>query len=92
MYLEINVSVTNDTGQTQFFSSFESLTLKDSSGQAYHQTFASDAPDTPDGNVTAGSKLRGTVVYEVPASMHAFEFDVAPNPFRKTIAVWDLSV
>lgn len=94
VYLEIDVSLTNQTGQTQYFSSFNSLTLKDSTGQEYNQTFVSDAPSEPNGNVSSGGKLRGTVAYEVPASMHAFEFDVQPDPFRvkADVATWNLSV
>ena len=93
VYLEIDVSVTNQTGQSQTFSSDLGFTLKDSTGQKYIETITSDAPSSPDGTVSSGSKLRGTAVYEVPATMHAFEFDVAPDPFgTNDVAVWNLSV
>lgn len=55
--------------------------------------FASDASSLPDGNVTAGGKLRGTVVYEVPASMHSFTFDVDLDPFgQNDVVIWNLSM
>lgn len=93
VYLEIDVVVTNQTGQSQNFSSLLSCTLKDSTGQSYNSTFASDAPSSPDGAVTNGGKLRGTVVYEVPATMHSFEFDVAPDSLNSSnVAVWNLNV
>lgn len=93
IFLEIDVSVTNQTGQSQTFSSLLSLTLKDSTGQKYNETFVSDAPSSPDGTVANGSKLRGTVTYEVPQTMHSFEFDVAPDSLTSTnVAVWNLTV
>jgi hypothetical protein len=93
VYLEIDVVVTNQTGQTQSFSSLLNFTLKDSTGQSYDSTFASDAPSSPDGTVTNGGKLRGTVVYEVPATMHSFEFDFTPNSLSSSdVAVWNLNV
>ena len=93
VFLEIDVSVTNQTGKSQTFSSLLSFTLKDSTGQTYDQSFVSDAPSSPDGTVANGSKLRGTVVYEVPPTMHSFEFDVAPDSFNSSdVATWTLSV
>ncbi len=93
VYLEIDVSVVNQTGQSQTFSSLLSFTLKDSTGQKYDEAFVSDASSSPDGNVPSGGKLRGTVAYEVPPTMHSFEFDVAPDPITSSdVAVWNLSV
>ena len=93
VYLEIDVSVVNQTGQSQTFSSLLNFTLKDSTGQKYDQAFVSDAPSSPDGTVPNGGKLRGTVVYEVPPTMHTFEFDVAPDSLNSSdVAVWNLSV
>jgi hypothetical protein len=93
VFLEIDVSVTNQTGKSQTFSSLLNFTLKDSTGQTYDQSFVSDAPSSPDGTVANGSKLRGTVVYEVPPTMHSFEFDVAPDSFNSSdVATWNLSV
>jgi Domain of unknown function (DUF4352) len=94
VFLEIDLTVTNQTGQNQTFSSDFSCTLKDSTGQKYNSSFGdSNAPSSPDGNVASGDKLRGTVVYEVPSSMHTFEFSVDPDPFGKNdVAVWNLSV
>lgn len=94
VYLEIDVSLGNQTNQTQLFASFEAFTLKDGTGQAYQQAFVSDAPAPPDGRVTAGGKLRGTVAYQVPSNIQTFEFDVTPNAFGSNadVAVWNLSV
>lgn len=93
-FLEIDVSLLNQTGQAQGMESFAAFTLKDSAtGQQYEQTFVSDAPARPDGRVPAGGKLRGTLAYEVPQAVHSFELDVSPNPFGNNaeVAVWTLT-
>lgn len=94
VFLEIDVSLVNQTSQTQLFASFEAFTLKDGTGQTYQQAFVSDAPAPPDGRVTAGGKLRGTVAYQVPSNIQTIEFDVTPNTFGRNtdVAVWNLSV
>lgn len=93
VFLEISVSVTNNTGKAQTFSSLLSFTLKDSSGQKYDETIVTDAPSTPDGNVAAGGKLKGTISYEVPKDTKSFELDFSPDPFGSTdVAVWTFTV
>lgn len=92
IYLEIDASVTNQTGQNQTFSSLLSFTLKDSTGQKYDQSFVSDAPSPPDGNVQSNGKLRGTLVYEVPSTMKTFELDFSPSLESNDLAVWNITV
>lgn len=93
VFLEISVSVTNNTGKAQTFSSILYFTLKDSSGQKYDETIVTDAPSTPDGNVAAGGKLKGTISYEVPKDTKSFELDFSPDPFGSTdVATWTFTV
>lgn len=92
IYLEIDASVTNQTGQNQTFSSLLSFTLKDSTGQKYDQSFVSDAPSAPDGNVQNNGKLRGTLVYEIPPTMKSFELDFSPSLESNDLAVWNITV
>jgi hypothetical protein len=93
VFLEIDVTVVNNTGQTQTWSTLLDFTLKDSTGQTYNQTFVSDSPAPPDGKVPNGGKLRGTAPYEVPSTMHAFEFDVTPDSFNNNdVAIWNITV
>ena len=94
IFLEIDVSVTNQTGQSQFFSDLEAFSLKDPTGQTYEQTFVSDAPAAPSGRVAAGDRLRGTVVYEVPATTHTFTLDATPTILSSNahVAIWMLTV
>jgi len=93
IYLEIDVSITNQTGKAQSFDSMESFTLKDSTGQQYDQTILLDAPSSPDGTIQNGGTLRGTMPYEIAPSMKSFELDFSPDPFENTDqATWNLSV
>lgn len=93
IYLEVDVSITNQTGKAQSFDSMESFTLKDSTGQQYDQTILLDAPSSPDGTIQNGGTLRGTMPYEIAPSMKSFELDFTPDPFGNTDqATWNLSV
>lgn len=91
-FLLVDVTAVNQTGQSQSFSSLLSFTLKDSTGQKYDETIDTNAPSSPDGNVAAGGKLRGTVAYEVPKTQHTFELDFTPDITSNDVATWSLSV
>jgi Domain of unknown function (DUF4352) len=77
-FLVVNVTVKNTTAQTQLLSSMYNFTLKDSTGQSYNEDGGcGSSPDygTPamhEGNIAAGDQTRGTIAYEVPATLHAF--------------------
>jgi hypothetical protein len=89
-FLLVDVTVVNNTGSAQTFSSIISFSLKDSTGQTYNETIVSTAPSTPDGNVSNGSPLRGTVAYEVPSSMHSFTLTFTPSLGSTDSATWSL--
>lgn len=91
-FLLIDVTVVNGTGQAQTFSSLLSFTLKDSTGQKYDQTIVTSAPSTPDGNITNGGKLRGTIAYEIPTSIQTVELDFTPDITSTDVAIWNLTV
>lgn len=93
IFLEISVSIINETGRPQMFSGLLAFRLKDITGQTYNQTYVVDAGNPPDGTVANGGKLTGTIAYEVPKTMHTFEFAIAPNLSNLSkIAVWSLTV
>lgn len=92
VYLLIDVTVTNKTGQSQTFSSIGQFSVKDATGQTYTQTIDTDAPNAPDGAVANGSKLRGTLAYEVPSTQKQFELGFLPSYGTSDQATWDLTV
>lgn len=78
VFLLLDVSLNNATGQSQNVSSLIQFALKDASGQGYNEALGSSDAKTPDGTLANGSKLRGTVVYEVPKSGSGYELDFTP--------------
>lgn len=91
-FVLIDVTVTNATAQSQSLSSLISFAMKDSTGQKYAETIVPSAPSTPDGNVAAGAKLRGTLAYEIASSFHTIELDFTPDLASTDVATWNLSV
>ncbi len=91
-FVLIDITAVNTTGQSQTFSSLLSFTVKDSTGQTYDQTFVPNSPNSPDGAVTSGSKLRGTIAYEIPTSAHTLELDFTPGFASTDVATWNLTV
>ena len=91
IFLWVDVTVRNNTGQSQPVSSLAMFSLKDATGQTYDQSIDTDAPASPDGTLANGGKLRGTLVFEVPKSAHSFEFDFTPD-FSGAQASWTFHV
>ena len=92
VYLLIDVSLTNISNKEQVTSSMVDWKLTGSDGQAYSTSFFSGAPSAPDGKVEAGSPAKGTLTYEVPASIKEFRLAFAPSLFSAGQTIWDLSV
>lgn len=93
IFLEVSVSVINETGRVQTFPGLLAFRLKDTTGQTYQQTYVVDAGNPPDGVVVNGGKITGTVAYEVPKTIHTFLFAIAPNPANLSKeAIWSLTV
>ena len=91
-FVLIDVTVTNTASSTQPVSSLISFDMKDASGQKYTETIVSGAPNPPDGNVAAGSKVRGTLAYELPTSAKTIELDFTPSLTSTDVATWSLTV
>lgn len=92
IFLEIDVTLKNISPQEQNTSSFVDWTLKDSGGQKYPLSYASDAPASPDGKVAAHDQLRGTLVYTVPKTMKQFTLAFAPDLLSAGQTIWDVTV
>ena len=90
-YLEIIVSLKNNTGSNQTFSSLLSFSLTDSTGQKYDQSLTSGAT-SPDGNVAAGNPLKGTLAYETPKTVRQFILTFTPDISSTDSATWNLSL
>jgi hypothetical protein len=54
------------------------------------ETIYPDAGATLDGKVAAGSLLKGSIVYEVPASMHQFTLSFEPDITSPGQTIWDI--
>ena len=91
IYLIVDVTLKNTSGQEQTISSALNFSLQDSTGQKYTETLLTSATP-PDGKVEAGSLLRGQLVYEVPTSQKAFTFNFEADIVAGGQTVWDLHV
>jgi hypothetical protein len=91
-YLVVNATFKNGSSQPQTMSTVVQVTMKDSAGQRYTETFVGFAEASPDGTVEPGGQTRGEIVYEVPTSVHQFTFTFQPDMFDSTLAMWDVNV
>jgi hypothetical protein len=91
IYLIIDVTMKNVSTQEQNVSSLVSFSLQDSTGQKYTETIT-DLSDihAPDGKVEAGALLRGQLVYEVPASLHAYMLSFQADFLSAGQTTWDI--
>ena len=92
IFLEISVSEKNIASEKKTASSLLSWKMRDEDGQEYSITFVSDAPTSPDGDVNAGSSIKGTLVYEVPKSLKKFRLEFTPDLLSNELVTWELSV
>jgi hypothetical protein len=90
VFLVFSITVKNLSSQEQTISSALSFNLLDSTGQKYTETIYPDAGATLDGKVAAGSLLKGSIVYEVPASMHQFTLSFEPDITSPGQTIWDI--
>jgi hypothetical protein len=91
IFLIVDVTVQNDSSDPQLISSGLMFILKDSTGQAYNETIT-DIGRPLDGTVQVGDKLRGQIVYEVPAGEHVFTFQFQDSTYYANVGIWDLRV
>lgn len=91
IYLIVDVTLKNTSGQEQTVSSALNFSLQDSTGQKYTETILT-GETPPDGKVEAGSLLRGQLVYEVPTSQKSFTFNFEADIIAGGQTVWDLHV
>lgn len=66
-WVSIDVTVENTSAEPAPFSSLLSFELQDADAFTYTQALTDVEPQAPDGEIPAGGKKRGFMVYEVPA-------------------------
>ena len=91
IFLIVDVTVQNDGSDPQLVSSGLMFILKDGTGQAYNETIT-DIGKPLDGTVQAGDKLRGQMIYEVPAGEHSFTFQFQDSTYYANVGMWNLRV
>ncbi len=91
-YLVLDITFKNVSAKEQDLSSALQLSLKDSTGQTYDQTFVSFVTGSPDGKVAAGDLLRGQVVYEVSKAQKAFTLAFEADITSSGQSIWDINV
>jgi len=90
IYLVVNVTLLNTSGQNQTASTLAQWSLKDESGQTYEQDIFFSG--SPDGSVRDGGKIRGNITYEVPKSIHRFILQFVPDIGATDLAEWNVSI
>jgi hypothetical protein len=87
-FVLIDVDMKNLTSQQLTASSIVQYALHDTSGQSYAQTPLSGT-SSPDGIVQANAELKGTLVYEVPATIHTYTLSFITSVGRPQV-IWDI--
>ena len=93
VYLIVDALYQNVSTKAQTLSTFLQVELRDTTGQKYSQTIASSvATASPDGNVNAGDKTLGQIVWEVPTNTKQFNFSFQSDAFSSGASVWDIAL
>jgi hypothetical protein len=87
-FLLIDIEMKNISSQPQTVSSLSQYTLRDTVGQIYQLAPLASAT-TPDGTLQAGALLKGTLTYEVPATIHAYTLGFIPVEDGQPV-LWDI--
>jgi len=92
IFLIIDVTVYNGSGNPQIVSSGANFKLNDSTGQGYNETIIEGAKPPDDTALRDGAKLRGQLVYEVPKTMKNFTLTYQSELESTDQATWDISL
>jgi hypothetical protein len=88
IFLVIDVIQKNISSQQQTVNATFDWTLRDSTGQSYNQTLASNGPD---GNVEINAQVHGQFSFEVPKTEKTFTLAFSPGLGDNQV-IWDLAV
>ncbi len=87
-FLLIDVTMKNLTSQQLTASSIIQYALHDTNGQNYAETHLSST-SSPDGMVQANAELNGTLVYEVPTTIHTYTLSFITSVGQPQV-IWDI--
>jgi hypothetical protein len=79
VFLLVDISAKNLSSKTQEMSSIADFKLTDTAGQGYDPGIDGNAKASPDGKVSAGQPVAGTLVYEVPSNIKKFHLEYTPD-------------
>jgi len=92
VYLIFQITVKNISAQEQNISSIAQFQLTDTTGQKYINSYDDEAGAMLDGKVQPGDPLKGSLVYEVPGSIHDYRLAFTAHLFQSGVATWDIRV
>ena len=86
-YIAVHIEVENHGQNTKPVSSFAQFAVRDATGLTYEQTFTGGLVGSLDGMLPPGSKLRGEIAYEVPASLAGLQMVISDFIFGGSATV-----
>jgi hypothetical protein len=81
IYYIVDVTVENTGDESENVSSMLMFKLIDSDGYNYSVTFGPETQGQVDGEIAAGRKLRGELVFEIPEDAEGLELEIDPTIF-----------
>lgn len=90
IYYIVDVTVENTGDKTETVSSLLMFKLFDSDGYNYTSTIGPDTKGQVDGDLSAGRKLRGELVFEIPKNAKGLELEIYPDVFGNNQIVFEL--
>ena len=81
IYYIVDVTVENTGDKSENVSSLLMFKLFDSDGYNYSVTFGPETKGQIDGEIAAGRKLRGELVFEIPEDAMGLELEIDPTIF-----------
>lgn len=93
MFVIVNVTVKNISNQEQDISSLANFSFKAADGtQGQTAILTSGVSPSPDGKVAAGDKVKGDLVYQVPASQKQFTLAFESDILSSGQTIWDINL
>jgi hypothetical protein len=92
LFILIDVTMKNISRQQQVASSLGQFKLRNQAGEEMAIAIVTEVSPPPNGNVAAGSQVKGKLAYEVPKDAHAFVLEVTGGTISTDQVLWDIKV